>query len=69
MAEGQGQEDPKLQVEAARKAFEHEFERIASFAENSATLSALDLVGAGAEQRSQAHASDAIAGAVGIRSP
>ena len=38
MAEGQSQEDPKLQVEAARKAFEQEFERFASFAENSANV-------------------------------
>ena len=51
MAEGQSREDPKLQVEAARKAFEQEFERFASFAENSGTLSALDLSGAEAEQR------------------
>jgi len=51
MAEGQSQEDPKLQVETARKAFEQEFERFAGFAENSATLSALDLSSAEAEQR------------------
>jgi phenylalanyl-tRNA synthetase alpha chain len=51
MAEGQSQEDPKLQVEAARKAFEQEFERFANLTENSATLSALDLSSAEAEQR------------------
>src|SRR6185295_2558069 len=51
MAEGQSQEDPKLQVEAARKAFEQEFERFASFADGSGTLSALELSGAEAEQR------------------
>lgn len=51
MAEGQNQEDPKLQVEAARKAFEQEFERFASFAENADSLTALDLSGAQAEQR------------------
>ncbi len=54
MAEGQSREDPKLQVEAALKAFEQEFERFASFAENSAALSALDLNSAEAEQRALA---------------
>jgi phenylalanyl-tRNA synthetase alpha chain len=54
MAEGLSQEDPKLQVEAARKAFEQEFERFAAFAENSATLSQLDLSSAEAEQRALA---------------
>ncbi len=54
MAEGQSQEDPKLQVEAARKAFEHEFERFARFAENSETLRALDLSSAALEQRALA---------------
>ncbi len=51
MAEGLSQEDPKLQVEAARKAFEQEFERFASFADNSEVLSTLDLNRAEAEQR------------------
>ena len=54
MTEGQSAEDPKLQVEAARKAFEQEFERFASFAENSTTLSVLDLNRAEAEQRALA---------------
>ncbi|HEY3041645.1 MAG TPA: phenylalanine--tRNA ligase subunit alpha [Pyrinomonadaceae bacterium] len=53
MTEVQNQ-DPKLQVDAARKAFEQEFERFASFAENSASLNALDLSGAEAEQRALA---------------
>jgi phenylalanyl-tRNA synthetase alpha chain len=53
MAEGQSQEDPKLQVAAARKAFEQEFERFASFVENSKT-SALGLNRAEAEQRALA---------------
>lgn len=53
MTEVQNQ-DPKLQVDAARKAFEQEFERFAGFAENSATLSVLDLSGAEAEQRALA---------------
>src|SRR4026207_1673118 len=51
MAEGQTPADPKLQVEAARKAFEQEFERFANLAENSAALGALDLSSAEAEQR------------------
>ena len=51
MTEGQIQENPTLQVEAARKAFEQEFERFASFAENAEQLSALNLDGAQAEQR------------------
>jgi phenylalanyl-tRNA synthetase alpha chain len=51
MVEDQSQQDPKLQVEAAREAFEREFERFASFAENSGTLSELDLSSAEAEQR------------------
>ncbi len=54
MAEGQSQDDPKLQIEAARKAFEQEFERFASFADNPATLGALDLKSADAEQRALA---------------
>jgi len=54
MTENQSQEDPKALVEAARKAFEHEFERFASFAEESATpsgLTSLSLSQAEAEQR------------------
>ena len=54
MAEGQSQQDPKLQVEAARKAFEREFERFADFADDSATLGALDLSSAEAEHRALA---------------
>ena len=54
MAEAQSQEDPKLQVEAARRAFDQEFERFAAFVNNSAALSALDLGSAEAEQRSLA---------------
>ena len=48
------QQDPRLQVEAARKAFEQEFERFADLAENSANVSALDLSSAEAEQRALA---------------
>ena len=51
MTEGQTQDDPKLQVEAARKAFEQEFERFAGFAENGEQVQALNLDGAEAEQR------------------
>ncbi|HEV7797456.1 MAG TPA: phenylalanine--tRNA ligase subunit alpha [Pyrinomonadaceae bacterium] len=54
MTEEQTQEDPKLQDEAARKAFEHEFERFAGFVENSETLRSLDLSSAAAEQRTLA---------------
>ena len=54
MAEGQTPADPKLQVEAACKAFEQEFERFANLAENSAELRALDLSSAEAEQRALA---------------
>jgi phenylalanyl-tRNA synthetase alpha chain len=54
MAEGQSQEDPKLQVEAARKAFEQEFERFARFVENSGTMKAFDLNRAGEEQHALA---------------
>src|SRR6185295_17943648 len=54
MADDQSQQDPKLQVEAARKAFEQEFERFANLAENSATPAALDLSSAEAEQRALA---------------
>ncbi len=54
MTESQSQEDPKALVEAARKAFEHEFGRFAGFAEDSAAPSAfsnLSLSQAEAEQR------------------
>ena len=54
MADDQSQQDPRLQVEAASKAFEQEFERFADLADNSAKLSALDLSSAGAEQRALA---------------
>src|SRR4026208_350917 len=48
------QEDPRLQIEAARKAFEQEFERFAGLAENSAALAGLDLEAAETEQRALA---------------
>lgn len=51
MAEAQMPEDPRLQVEAAHKAFEQEFERFAAFAKDSGGLKALDLNSAQAEQR------------------
>ena len=51
MADNQSEQDPKLQVEAARKAFEQEFERFARFAEDGDKLNALDLDSAQAEQR------------------
>jgi phenylalanyl-tRNA synthetase alpha chain len=54
MADNQSELDPKLQVEAARKAFEQEFERFASLTENADQLSALDLGGAETEQRALA---------------
>lgn len=54
MPDNQRQDDPKSQVEAARKAFEHEFERFASFAETPASLTGLDLNSAEAEQRALA---------------
>jgi phenylalanyl-tRNA synthetase alpha chain len=54
MVEGQGQQDPNLQVEAARKAFEQEFERFANLMEDASALHALDLPGAEAEQRALA---------------
>jgi len=54
MTAGQTPEDPKRQVEAARKAFEQEFERFANLAENSAALGRLDLSSAEAEQRALA---------------
>jgi phenylalanyl-tRNA synthetase alpha chain len=54
MTEDQTQKNPKLQVEAARKAFEQEFERFAAFAEDSETLRSLELSSATAEQRALA---------------
>ena len=51
MTESQSQDDPTAQVEAARKAFEHEFERFVGFAEDSAALTELGLDRAEAEQR------------------
>ena len=54
MVEGQSQQDPTLQVEAARKAFEQEFERFADLMENVSALNVLDLAGAEAEQRALA---------------
>ncbi len=49
MAETQSEQDPKDAVEAARKAFEHEFERFAAFA--GTTAPALQLEQAEAEHR------------------
>jgi len=46
--------NPEQQVEAARKAFEQEFERFARFTDNSASLADLNLEEALAEQRSLA---------------
>ena len=54
MADDQSQQDPKLQVEAARKAFEQEFERFADLTENSAMLGLLNLSNAETEQRALA---------------
>jgi phenylalanyl-tRNA synthetase alpha chain len=55
MAESQTSEDPRIQVEAARKAFEQEFGRFAGFAASSAPVSAsLSLSDAEAEQRALA---------------
>jgi phenylalanyl-tRNA synthetase alpha chain len=54
MPESQSQDDPKAQVEAARKAFEQEFGRFAGFAENSAALSGFGLNPAETEQRALA---------------
>src|ERR1051325_2333073 len=54
MADDQSQQDPRLQVEAASKAFEQEFGRFADLTANSVTLSALDLSAAEAEQRALA---------------
>ena len=51
MAEGQSQEDPRVQVEAARKAFEQEFERFARFAGNSPQRPHISLAEAEVEQR------------------
>jgi phenylalanyl-tRNA synthetase alpha chain len=48
------QEDPRLQIEAARKAFEQEFERFAGLAHNAAALAGLDLEAAEVEQRALA---------------
>jgi phenylalanyl-tRNA synthetase alpha chain len=50
----EGQIDPKAQVEAARKAFEQEFERFANFAADSGALRGLDFKSAEAEQRALA---------------
>ncbi len=52
MAENQSEQDPKTQVEAARKAFESDFERFASFAADPTSLRGLNLTQAEAEQRS-----------------
>jgi phenylalanyl-tRNA synthetase alpha chain len=54
MVEGQSQEDPNLQVEIARKAFEQEFERFAALMGDALALNALDLPAAEAEQRALA---------------
>jgi phenylalanyl-tRNA synthetase alpha chain len=51
MAEGQSPQEPKALVEAARKAFEHEFERFAGFVDSSASLTDLDLNQAESDQR------------------
>lgn len=51
MTASQSQDDPIIQVEAASKAFEQEFERFASFAESSTTLTRLGLEAAQLEQR------------------
>ena len=46
MADAQTLEDPRLQIEAARKAFEQEFERFAGLMEDSSSrFTALDLPG------------------------
>ena len=54
MAESQTQEDPTTQVEAASKAFEHEFERFARFTGQSEAVQGLTLEQAEAEQRALA---------------
>jgi phenylalanyl-tRNA synthetase alpha chain len=51
MAEGQSQQDPGVQVEAARKAFEQEFERFARFAGGATSAAGLSLDQAESEQR------------------
>ena len=54
MTDSEKDQEPTLQVEAARKAFEQEFERFACFTGPSANLSGLNLEQAIAEQRSLA---------------
>jgi phenylalanyl-tRNA synthetase alpha chain len=54
MADNPGDHDPKTLVEAARKAFEQEFERFASFEASSAALTGLGLEAAQLEQRALA---------------
>ncbi|MFN2491785.1 MAG: phenylalanine--tRNA ligase subunit alpha [Pyrinomonadaceae bacterium] len=54
MAEKPGRQDPKALVEAARKAFEQEFERFAGFRANSSGLNHLSLERAEQEQRALA---------------
>ncbi|MDQ6652224.1 MAG: phenylalanine--tRNA ligase subunit alpha [Acidobacteriota bacterium] len=54
MADNPGHQDPIIIVETARKAFEQEFERFASFAENSLRLTGLGLETAQVEQRALA---------------
>ena len=51
MTESQSPEDPKVQVEAASKAFEQEFERFARFTQGSAALQGLTLDAADAVLR------------------
>jgi phenylalanyl-tRNA synthetase alpha chain len=51
MAEGQSQQDPRVQVEAARKAFEQEFERFARFAGGATPAAGLSLDQAEGERR------------------
>ena len=54
MAESQSQEDPRTQVEAASKAFEHEFERFARFTGQYAAVQRLTLDQAESEERALA---------------
>jgi phenylalanyl-tRNA synthetase alpha chain len=54
MAESQSQEDPTTQVEAASKAFEHEFERFVRFTAPSESAHGLTLAQAESEQRALA---------------
>jgi phenylalanyl-tRNA synthetase alpha chain len=54
MAEGQSQENPKLQVEAASKAFEQEFERFARFIGDAVSEMPLSLSEAQVEQHALA---------------